>query len=108
MENLPRWLTESDIACDAGVSLSTVRRWRRHNGLRAKRLGRRFKIREDWYLAWQEKLCDTPSSQVASDNTGLQDVQAERVGTLLGSIPKPAKLGERQLALQTLQSLRRS
>lgn len=46
------FLTERKLAEETGVSIFTVRRWRKERGLRAVKLGREWRVRNDWFVAW--------------------------------------------------------
>ena len=95
--SLPRWITEQEIADNTGASVSTVRRWRKSGGLKARRLGRSYKIREDWYLAWQEVSSESVRLE-GLESSGCRSDQIGRIGTSHGSTSGPTKLDERRRA----------
>lgn len=95
--SLPRWITEQEIADNTGASLFTVRRWRKFGGLKARKLGRSYKIREDWYLAWQEDSSESVKLE-GLESSGCRSDQIGRIGTSHGSTSGPTKLDERRRA----------
>jgi excisionase family DNA binding protein len=108
MTDLPmmRWYTEDEVANRYGVSIFTVKRWRKAGSLRAKRLGRGFKVREDWLLAWEETGGDMKcgaDETVSSASSGSRSVAAARAGTSRGSIATRDRLDDRRRALTILQ-----
>ena len=64
------WLTERQIAEEAGVSPFTVRRWRLFRGLKAIKLGRSWKARRSWYEAWIENQAEPISCAVLPTTAG--------------------------------------
>jgi excisionase family DNA binding protein len=103
---IARWFSEEEIAERYGVSIFTVKRWRKSGRLKAKRLGRGFKVREDWLLEWE----NAPGEQrCASDETvnlassGSRSVPAATAGTSRGSIATRDRLDDRRRALMIMQ-----
>jgi excisionase family DNA binding protein len=103
---LPTWYTEEEIAERYGVSIFTVQRWRKAGALRAKRLGRVYKVREDWLLAWEEETEESPCVGDAMDNSassGCRSDRAGHTGTSRGSTSGRDRLAERRRALTIAQ-----
>jgi excisionase family DNA binding protein len=96
IEELPRWYTEEQVAEHYGVSVFTVRRWRRRGELKAKKLGAKWKIREDWLITFEEQTC--ASERESLGGSGSPCGPGGRTGTLPGSTGD--KLGTRQRALK--------
>ena len=55
---LPLWISERDVAERWGVSIFTVQRERKRGKLKAKRIGGRWKYRDDSLREYEDK--DTP------------------------------------------------
>jgi excisionase family DNA binding protein len=84
---LPKWLTEQDVAARLGVHKSTVQRLRKRGEFKAKLIGGRWKVREDWLYEYEDE--DTPCrSSSGSANGFLESDQTARTGASAGSIQK--------------------
>ncbi len=102
MTALPRWYTEDEVAERYGVSIFTVQRWRKAGALRAKRLGRAYKVREDWLLAWEEETEESPCVGDAMGNSassGSRSDRGDHTGTSRGSTERRDRLAARRQAL---------
>jgi excisionase family DNA binding protein len=81
------WLDEQEVAVRFGVSISTVQRMRRQGTLKAKLIGRRWKVSLDWLLEFEaapDNQC--PKNNSESDHTSSESGQTARVGAPAGSI----------------------
>lgn len=54
--------TERQLAHAVGVSVFTVRRWRKKLGLQAIKLGREWRVRRDWFEGWVEQRVSSASA----------------------------------------------
>jgi hypothetical protein len=86
------WLSESDVAQRFGVSVWTVQRMRKDRVIKAKKLGGRWKYREDWLREFEDQE-DTPCRK----SSGLEG------GSLIGD--PTAQTGARAGTIQALGSL---
>lgn len=85
--NLPKLLSERQVAEALGVSVYTVQRLRKAGDIKAKRIGRQWKITETWlreYLAEEDNHCPAANDS-RSGNTGCHEGRTARSGAEPGS-----------------------
>jgi hypothetical protein len=75
---VPVWLEERDLASRWNVSHYTVQRMRKAGKLKAKKLGGRWKYREDWVWEYEDQedtQCPKSSESENGSSTGDRTVQ---------------------------------
>jgi excisionase family DNA binding protein len=82
---LPRWLTEQDVAVRLRVHKSTVQRLRKRGEFKAKLIGGRWKVREDWLRQYEDEETPCGSSSGSGNGFSASD-QTVRTGASAGSI----------------------
>lgn len=82
---LPIWLDERTVALRWGVSFYTVQRIRKGGDLKAKRIGCRWKYREDWLREYEDKATPCQSS-LELENGFSTGGQIARTGAPANSI----------------------
>jgi hypothetical protein len=66
----PVWMEEQVLAARWNVSIFTVQRMRKRRELRAKRIGGRWKYREDWVREYEDQE-DTPCLRTSGSGNGF-------------------------------------
>ena len=82
---LPLWMTERAVAERLGVSIYTVQRMRKRGELKAKRIGRRWKYRDDWIREYEDEWTPCQSSSESESGSSTGDPTAP-IGVPAGSI----------------------
>lgn len=95
---LPMWIDERAVADRWGVSTYTVQRERKRGKVKAKRLGGRWKYRDDWLREYEDQE-DTPCRK----SSGLQNGSSTggltaRAGAPVGSTQEPDRHDVHRLA----------
>lgn len=103
----PALLTESQAADVLGVSVYTVQRMRKRGQLKAKKIGARWKYRDDWLREYLETPDTCPANETTdpapSAASGSLNAPAPRCGTGPGSTATADRLVEHHSALRTLR-----
>jgi hypothetical protein len=86
---LPAWFEERDLASRWNISHFTVQRMRKAGKLKAKKIGNRWKYREDWVREYEDQE-DTQCPQSSGLESGslIGDPIAPS-GARANTIPKP-------------------
>ena len=86
MISLPMWIEEASVAERWRVSIYTVQRIRKSGKVKAKRIGGRWKYREDWLREYEDKEDSPCLSGSGSGNGSLTSALTVRTGASAGSI----------------------
>jgi Helix-turn-helix domain len=85
--SLPVWIEERVLAARWMVHVSTVQRMRKRGEVRAKRIGGRWKYREDWIQEYEDGETAWRSSSESGNGSSTGGPTA-RTGASAGSIPQ--------------------
>ena len=103
---MPLWIDERAVADRWGVSIYTVQRERKRGKIKAKRIGGRWKYREDWLREYEDQE-DTPClSNSESENGSLTSDPTVPTGVSVGSIQQLDKRDVHRSAQQIFKSPR--
>ena len=84
--SLPLWMDERAVADRWGVSIYTVQRERKRGKVKAKRIGGRWKYREDWLREYEDQE-DAPCLSPSGSGNGFSEGgQTAQTGVSAGSI----------------------
>jgi Helix-turn-helix domain len=103
--SLPVWMEEQDLANRWNVSIFTVQRMRKRGEIRAKRIGGRWKYREDWVREYEEEETECQNN-FASGSGFSTSGPTVRTGVSVGSIQKLDRRDVHRSAQQIFKSPR--
>jgi hypothetical protein len=101
---LPRWIEKRAVAKRWGVSVYTVQRYRKQGKVKAKRIGGRWKYREDWLREYEDQE-DAPCLRPSGSGNGFSaSGETARTGASAGSINQLDKHDVHRSAQQIFKS----
>jgi Helix-turn-helix domain len=103
--SLPGWIEEQALAARWKVSIYTVQRMRKRGEVRAKRIGGRWKYREDWIQEYEDGETPCLSSSGLGNGSSISGPTAQ-TGASAGSIQQLDRRDVHHSAQQIFKSQR--